>query len=86
MYVYLITNKINQKKYVGITNNYKVRWSNEKSYPSNPRRRQIIQEAIHKYGKENFTFQILFSGLSIEEAIAKEYELIGEYHTWIEDP
>jgi predicted GIY-YIG superfamily endonuclease len=30
MYVYLITNLINNKKYIGITNNYKKRWSNEK--------------------------------------------------------
>lgn len=39
MYVYKITNKINQKTYIGITNNYTRRWSNECSYPSNPQRR-----------------------------------------------
>lgn len=86
MYVYLITNKINNKKYVGITNNYKKRWGNECSYPSDPKRRQAIQEAIHKYGKENFNFEILYKGLSIEDAVSKEYDLIREYHTWIGDP
>ena len=28
MYLYRITNKINNKKYIGITNDYKKRWSN----------------------------------------------------------
>lgn len=81
MYVYLITNNINQKKYVGITNNYKKRWGNECSYPTKEENRQIIQEAIHKYGKENFTFEILYSGLTIEEACKKEKELICFYNS-----
>ena len=86
MYVYLITNKINNKKYIGITNNYKKRWENECSYPSNSTTRQTIQEAIHRYGKENFSFEILYQGLSVEEACRKEEELIQKYHIWIEDP
>lgn len=72
MYVYKITNNINQKQYIGITNNYSRRWGNECSYPSDPKRRQVIQEAIHKYGKENFTFEVLLSGLSIEQAVERE--------------
>ena len=85
MYVYLISNKINGKKYVGITNNYKKRWGNECSYPSDPARRQVIQEAIHKYGKQNFQFEILYSGLSVEEACQKEKELIQKYNTLIDN-
>lgn len=85
MYVYLITNTINNKKYVGITNNYKRRWGNECSYPKDPKKRQVIQEAIHKYGKENFKFEILYQGVSIEEACLKEKQLIEEYHTLIQD-
>lgn len=76
MYLYQITNKINNKKYIGITNNLEKRWSNERSYPSDPKRRQIIQEAIHKYGADNFDFVVLEKGLSIEEAVLKEEELI----------
>lgn len=83
MYVYQITNLINNKKYIGITNDYLKRWSNEKSYPKDPKRRQAIQEAIHKYGKENFSFEVLFSHLSIEDAVWKEEQLIQELNTLV---
>lgn len=73
MYVYKITNKINGKKYIGITNNYKRRWSNHKccSDPS-----MVIAKAIKKYGQENFIFEVLYSGLTIEQSEQKEKELI----------
>ncbi len=38
MYVYQITNNINGKIYIGITNDYKKRWSNEKNNPKDPKR------------------------------------------------
>jgi len=78
MYVYQITNNINNKIYIGITNNYQKRWSNEKCLPKDPKRQQVIQLAIHKYGAENFSFEVLYSGLSIEEASEKEEQLIFE--------
>nr|DAL45328.1 MAG TPA_asm: intron associated endonuclease [Caudoviricetes sp.] len=77
MYVYKITNNINKKIYIGITNNYKKRWSNHKSGNS---KNMVIGKAIEKYGIENFTFEILFSSLSLEEANNKEIELIKEYN------
>ena len=46
MYVYKITNNINQKVYIGITNDYKKRWANECSHCSNSHRNQIINQAI----------------------------------------
>ena len=69
MYVYKITNKINNKLYIGITNDYKKRWSNHKCCNSP---NMVIARAIKKYGVDNFVFEILFSGLSIEEAEEKE--------------
>lgn len=83
MYVYKITNNINNKIYIGITNNIKKRWSNEKSYPSDPKRRQVIQEAIHKYGVNNFTFEIIDKGLSIEEAVDMEQYLIKSLNSQV---
>ena len=83
MYVYKIINKINNKKYIGITNNIKKRWGNERSYPSDPKKRQVIQEAIHKYGIDNFNFEIIKRGLSIEEAVKMEKELIDTLNTLV---
>lgn len=82
MYVYKITNKINNKIYIGITNNYKKRWGNECSYPSDPKRRQVIQEAIHKYGKDNFIFEVLHSNLSIEEATKLESYYAEKFNSY----
>lgn len=83
MYVYKITNKINGKEYVGITNNITKRWDNEKSYPKDPNKRQVIQEAIHKYGSENFDFQVLYRNISIEEAVSLEEELIAKLNSMV---
>lgn len=83
MYVYKITNKINNKNYIGITNNIEKRWSNERSYPSDPKKRQVIQKAIHKYGVDNFNFEIVKRGISIEEAVKMEKELIDTLNTLV---
>ena len=83
MYVYKITNNINNKIYIGITNNYKKRWSNEKSNSKNPAKQQVITRAIAKYGADNFNFEILFSNLSIEEACIKEAQLIQQFNSLV---
>ena len=74
MFVYKITNLINKKIYIGITNDYKKRWNNHKCCKTS-----LIGKAIQKYGKNNFKFEILFQGLSIEEASQKEIDLIKTY-------
>lgn len=83
MYLYCITNNINKKKYIGITNNVQKRWGNERSYPSNPAKRQVIQEAIHKYGSNNFIFEIVEKGLGLEEAVQKKQALIKKENTLV---
>ena len=83
MYVYQITNNINGKIYIGITNDYKKRWSNEKNNPKDPKKQQVITRAIAKYGKENFTFKVLYSNLTIEAACEKEKILIAEFNSLV---
>ena len=75
--VYCHTNKINNKKYVGITGkDVNIRWKNGKGYSSSTH----FNSAIQKYGWDNFNHDILFDGLSKQEAEDKERELILSLH------
>lgn len=73
MYLYKIKNNINNKVYIGITNNYKRRFA---EHIGNHSPNSLICKAIQKYGKDNFSFEVIFEGLSIEEACNKEIEWI----------
>lgn len=77
--VYCHTNKVNGKKYVGITSK-----SLKHRFGTNGIR--YIQSryfwcAIEKYGWENFTHELLFDGLTKDEACSMEKKLIAEYGT-----
>lgn len=63
--VYKITNKINQKVYIGQTNNYKVRKIQHESGYS---KSSSIDKAIQKYGKQNFEWEILKNNLDRKTA------------------
>ena len=78
MYVYKITNLINHKIYIGITNNYKKRWSNHRCGNSS---NMIIGKAIKKYGVDNFHFEILYEGLTLDEANEMEIKLIKDFNS-----
>lgn len=54
--IYKITNKVNGKIYIGQSINLNRRISEHKRY-KDPN--QIIDQAIKKYGKDNFTFDII---------------------------
>ena len=72
-YVYKHTSPSN-KVYIGITINPKKRW-NKSHYKYN----EHFNNAINKYGWNNFKHEILFSGLTVDEAKQKEIELISYY-------
>lgn len=69
----------NGKCYIGITRqDPKMRWRKDGSgYIKNT----YFWNAIQKYGFENFKHEILFSGLTKEEAEQKEIELIAFYQS-----
>lgn len=63
------------KVYIGITSNIKNRWANKGYYYQ--LKDTIFARAIRKYGWDNFTHNILYTGLTLKEAAAKEIELIA---------
>lgn len=77
-YVYMHVNKINGKRYIGITKQIpEKRWANGTHYSNN----KHFHNAILKYGWDNFEHIILYSSLIKEEACKMEVELIKEYNT-----
>lgn len=54
--IYLITNKVNGKIYIGKTINPKQRWTD---HCSSKTKKYPVQYAIQKYGQTNFSFEIL---------------------------
>lgn len=75
--VYMHTNKINGKKYIGITcQNPERRWRNGCGYPTTH-----FKNAIKKYGWENFIHEILYTDLSKHEACEIEIQLISKFNT-----
>ena len=77
--VYMHTNKINGKKYIGQTcKKPSKRWGLQGQRYNTCTH---FNYAIKKYGWENFEHEILFDGLTSEEANEKEKELIELYKT-----
>ena len=74
-------NKINNKKYIGITKtSVNKRWGNNGSgYKNN--KQSLFYRAIKKYGWDNFDHIILYENLSQDEAYDIEVKLIKEYKT-----
>lgn len=76
--VYCHTNKVNGKKYIGITSTTpNKRWGKN----GNKYKGQMFYCSIEKYGWSSFTHEILYSNLTENEASVKEKSLIKKYKT-----
>lgn len=76
--VYMHTNQINNKRYVGITNQKpSYRWRTDGS----GYKHQMFGRAIDKYGWENFSHELLAIDVSKEEACKLEQKYIEKYKT-----
>lgn len=77
MYIYKITNKLNNKAYIGITKrNPKVRFWEHLKYSRI--KVSAITKAIKKYGKEKFIFEVIYEGI---DYIQKEADFIKIFNT-----
>ena len=61
--------------YIGISIDPEKRWNSGKGYRANP----YFWRSIQKYGWDNIKHEILFSGLCLADAKAKEVELIAQF-------
>ena len=82
MYIYKITNKINNKIYIGQVYNKTIqdrfkRHINEASEKS----KSYIGRAIYKYGKENFICELIDTASSLKELNEKEKYWISYYNS-----
>lgn len=81
MIVYLITNKINNKRYVGITiRSIQERFSQHSNI--NIKNKSAINDAIRKYGKENFDVVQIDTASTLEELKQKEIYWIEKLGTF----
>ena len=74
--IYLITNTLNNKQYIGVTNNsLQERWKSH-LYDNN-----VISKAIRKYGKEHFSIEAIHECNTMDEAYSLEPKFIIEHNT-----
>jgi group I intron endonuclease len=79
--VYKITNKVNNKVYIGITSKgISARWK-EHIYSAEHDCPFKLHRAIRKYGKENFSVELIDFANSWEELTKKEQQYISEYNS-----
>ena len=75
MYVYKITNKINNKLYIGITKDFteRIKYHKQRAFQEKHKEYdKVLYRAFRKYGLENFEFEILEENLTEDEAKAAE--------------
>jgi group I intron endonuclease len=82
MIIYLITNLINDKQYVGQTiQSLEKRWQRH-CWKCTSNNSMPVCRAIAKYGKENFKIKILTYCLSLDELNEKELFYANTLNTW----
>ena len=81
--IYLITNNLNKKVYIGKTiRSLQSRWSEHLRDMHNPQRDNKLYRAMNKYGSDNFTIEILEENIPNENLSEKEQYYIKLYNSY----
>lgn len=66
--IYKITNKINNKSYIGYSNNIERRWQEHMTrYNCQQEYNKVLYKAIRKYGLSNFSFEVIEETENLQE-------------------
>lgn len=84
MIIYLITNQVNGKRYVGqsVYDDVRKRWYGHVHSSRRPERTNAIAKAIRKYGKDKFTIEVIDHAESLEELNIKEWYFASMLDTY----
>lgn len=78
--IYKVTNKADGKVYIGKTNNLPKR---KNEHYNDTRNLHLFSRALHKYGKDNFTWEVLEHSLkTLEDANVRERYWIKKYRSY----
>lgn len=81
-YIYLITNKLNGKKYVGCTkHSVEHRWKQHCYVAMKGKKMSYIAKAIRKYGVDNFSVEQLAETNSYADMLELEIKCISEHNS-----
>lgn len=83
--IYLITNLVNHKKYIGLTKNSIAVRMAKHIQAAKSEEGFLLHRAIRKYGKENFIIELVEDNLSLEDAYVKEKFYIQQYNTYFKN-
>lgn len=85
--IYCITNKLNNKKYIGqTTKTADLRFAEHVkiAFGNNSKKKQAIHLAIYKYGKDNFEIQVIEDNINNKDILNKKEEYyISKYNTMV---
>lgn len=83
--IYRITNKINNKIYIGQAADVSKRWYDHRAAVRLNKPKQIIHRAMIKHGIENFDFEVIACCLSQEDANETETICVTQYNSYIKN-
>jgi group I intron endonuclease len=83
--IYLITNLVNHKKYIGLTKNSIAERMAKHIQAAKSEEGFLLHRAIRKYGKENFTIELVEDNLTLEDAYEKEKFYIQKHNTYFKN-